>query len=620
MSLYFPEPYHDEILYSIISRYHFYMGNTNSKNTLKELFGTENIIPTVELPCNLSKVCKFINNNIYNESYFIKNHTCLPFYFPFLNSNNQISLPEAMAKKNGRSIYAKIGITAGGICTKKDFYYCPECVKEDLDKLGEAYFHRVHQVPGVLVCPIHSCLINRYIITKNDVGRINLIRINLKYIDFTTKYDTNSNLIKIAKSASYILNSDLYEFNQSIITEKYKYMLDNLGLLTPKKRVRQNRLKEMFKSRYSEEFLEMLDSKIDDRESNWLRGIVRKPEKMVHPIRHILFILFLCNDVEEFFKRNKCERYNFENTVWACLNPVASHYKKLVINKCIITSDYKTRQPVGTFKCEICGFTYSRKLNYKDNIYKIGRIKAYGNVWEARLLELLDNEKHSLTGLAKTMKCDPKTIVKYARKLGKGDIINSKIKIPSNKPLNKVENYRDIYAKDILKLINRYPDYTRSEIRKELKKQYAWFYRNDRQWLDKNLPAKLMQVGKCFITNSRVDWAKRDYQTYVKIKSIYITILRKSNKVRITKSVIGNRCGISALLEYHLDKLPITKAYLSKIVETIQEFQIRRIKKACRALIKKNIEIRKWKVMRLAGLKPTCSENIIRTIQFYEQF
>ena len=57
MSLFFPEPYEDEILYSVISRYHYYVGSTNVKYTFKELFGNINKVPTIELWGNISDIC-----------------------------------------------------------------------------------------------------------------------------------------------------------------------------------------------------------------------------------------------------------------------------------------------------------------------------------------------------------------------------------------------------------------------------------------------------------------------------------------------------------------------------------------------------------------------------------
>jgi hypothetical protein len=47
---------------------------------------------------------------------------------------------------------------------------------------------------------------------------------------------------------------------------------------------------------------------------------------------------------------------------------------------------------------------------------------------------------------------------------------------------------------------------------------------------------------------------------------------------RITISLIGSKLGIRALLEKHLDKLPITNQYLDSVKESRRDFQLRRIK------------------------------------------
>ncbi|MFT5872445.1 MAG: hypothetical protein ACI8WT_001376 [Clostridium sp.] len=625
MAFYFPEPYKDEILYSIIARYHYYVGNKNTKLSLMELFGSETLVPTVDLTSNLKKFCRLIgNSSIYNAEYFINKHTNLPFYFPFLELNNRAGIRESMINRDGKGIYTKIGIVAGGGCSKSGLYYCPKCVLEDIGNVGEPYFHRVHQVPGVIVCPIHFCLVKKYLITKNDIGRINFIRLDLRYIDNNIIYledpIINNNLINIAQCADYILNNDLSKFNQLSIVKKYKLLLDEKGLLTPKKRVKQNKLTQLFKDYFTEELLEMLQSNINNTESNWLRMLTRKPKHTVNPVRHIIFILFLCGDIDAFFVEDNKKNYPFGKAPWPCLNPASDHYKELVIDKCKITSDYKTRQPVATFACK-CGFIYSKKVTCKEtnDIYKIGRIKNYGKVWEEKLLQLVDDRQYSTREIGRIMKCDSKTIVKHSRRLGIGEIINSKMKIIESKHNINSSNYGERYSKDILQLISQYPGYTRSQIRKALKKQYAWFYRNNREWLESNLPIVSKQKDKKKTPNLRVDWNKRDDETYIRIKSTYENLFNDEKQVRITKSIIGNKLGISALLEHYLEKLPKTQKYLSEITETVEDFQIRRVNIICKLMIEENIELKKWKIVRGAGLKPSCSSKVTQKINDYLQ-
>lgn len=624
MSLYFPEPYDDEILYSIISRYHYYTGKSNTKVTFKELFENENKTTTIELPCNIISICKAINNKMYNEDYIINRHTNLPFYYPFFNMSNQNHIQQMMKNNNAQGIYAKIGIIAGGICNKRELYYCPDCVKEDIRRVGEAYFHRIHQVPGVLVCPDHLCKLNKYEVTDNERGRISLVKINLKHIDFASRYivesEINEVLIKIAKTAKYLLNNNLENINQNELVKLYKEILKNKGFITPKNRVRQKMLNDMFKKNYSDSLLEMLDSKVNNKESNWLKSILRQPRKYVNPIRHILLILFLCEDIESFLGCISENNTRYKSS-WPCLNKICKCYKENVIRNCRLTSDYKARKLVGTFKCEYCGFEYSRSIDQrsKDDVYKIGRIKCFGHVWKDKLINLLNSKQYNIRNMSKIMGCDSKTIVKYARKLGKGDCINSKINYEERKKLNCDKNYRNKYSEDILLFIRNNPNCTRTEIRKALSKQYMWFYRNSKSWLDDNLPKVKLPLEMKQNKNLRVDWNKRDIEIYLKVRNSYKEIMRSPKSIRITKSILGNRLGISALLDYYIKKLPRTEKYLSKIIETVEEFQIRRVKKICRIMKHQNHEIKQWKVIRLAGLRKTCSTNVINTINLYKK-
>ena len=70
---------------------------------------------------------------------------------------------------------------------------------------------------------------------------------------------------------------------------------------------------------------------------------------------------------------------------------------------------------------------------------------------------------------------------------------------------------------------------------------------------------------------------------------------------RITIGLVGKKVGKSALLEKHLKKLPLTNAYLSSKVETVQDFQKRRIKWATETSDEPDISW--WKVAKRAGIR-----------------
>ena len=124
-------------------------------------------------------------------------------------------------------------------------------------------------------------------------------------------------------------------------------------------------------------------------------------------------------------------------------------------------------------------------------------------------------------------------------------------------------------------------------------------YRYDKEWLMANLPIQLKRTEP----NRLVDWNARDREYVQRIKKLYQQLLTVEKPVRITKSLIGKRLGITANIERNLDKLPNTKALFDVITETVQSFQIRRCCKVIDQMLEENEVIKLWKVQRIAAVK-----------------
>lgn len=485
-------------------------------------------------------------------------------------------------------------------------YYCPDCANSEIESYGEAYIHREHQLQGVYVCPHHGMKLKKYRVDRSNSSRIEFIRLNKNLLDLRNISLINKTyedkLLKISKDAYYLLQADLGDMYKEQILKKYKNLLYKRGLTTSAMRVKQRELYEEFIGFYGEEFLEIMESSIDnDDEYNWLRVITRDLSRAVHPIRHLLLINFLMGNIEEFFEDINKKFNPFGEGPWPCLNKIANHYRMNVVKNLKITEDYKTRLPVGTFSCD-CDFVYSRKGPDKDETdkYKIGRIRSFGKVWEDRLKVYLKEEKYGLRELARLMYCDPKTIWKFDYLLGINYFNRCKNAIDSEYK----EQIRDIgllekYKKYILKSIERNPIITRTKLREICKKEYIYLYRWDKKWLHDNLPNETKSINH----NKKVDWNQRDKEIIALLKSKYKEFLSRDIAIRITKSRIGKSLGILADLEKNLSKLPETEKYLKDITETVEEFQIRRCKNIIDNKLQKDEEIKLWELQRLAGIR-----------------
>jgi hypothetical protein len=477
--------------------------------------------------------------------------------------------------------------------------------KNEFVEFGEVYLHRTHQAQGVFVCDKHGCLLYEYTIGRYDVSRIEYIRLEYDKLDLEPRYERDSKLDEclslIAKSVRLLLDNDYSNLNCDIVHQKYLKMLDSMGLITPGGYVDQVQLFNLFKNFYGARILEKLESSVViNNESNWLKSITRRPKHAIHPIRHILFINFLGSNIKDFLDSN-FEYHPFGGPKWPCLNPAADHFRQYIVNRCIVTSDYKTRVPVGTFICS-CGFIYSRKGPDKvdSDKFKRGRIKQFGSVWEEKLRHYLEDEDCSLRELARRMACDTSTIKKYSEKIR--DDVRLIDLCGDNGTISIIEKttYRDIVSSFIL----GNPTYTRTEVRKHLKKQYAWLYRHDKEWLFEHLPISQKRTNCNPWSKSRVDWNLRDEEVYSKLESLYSRIITEINAPRITKSFISKMLNNSSNLYKNIEKMPKTRKLLSEIVESVQEHQKRRIIKTYQDLINNHIEIRTWILIRKSGINP----------------
>lgn len=643
MMTFFPQPYEDELLYSILARYHIRSGNISPKATMKELFGLNTVTSVVDLPSNIDSLIKNMPIGAkYTAEELIFNHTLYPFYSAFLPPERAELVLNSMKEHRGGDIYTRAGIMASSISSKQYLQFCPECIKEDREKYGEFYWHRVHQIPGVMVCPKHkellldskvlvhsqnkheyipaneeNCRVDESTILDVDkeVSVITLLKyMNNSVINETALKDLDAILEKLwilSNDAQCLLNQKFSSKPMDWFYHQYINKLMEYGMANINGNVRQKELIDDFISYYGEEFLDIAQSTVNsDDESNWLCMIIRKHRKTFHPIRHLLMIRYLGLTLGEVFYK-ELEYKPFGEGPWPCLNAGAEHYLQPVVTDLKVTYGADVKSPIGTFTCS-CGFVFARRGpdTSDDDRYKIGRIKRFGQVWENKLKELV-NEKLSLNETARRLNVDANTVKKYAKRLGLKVYWESRAE---DIEVDTYDNYKEEpdvnhanHREEWIKLMKQFPEKSKTELRKMNKALYTWLYRNDRDWLNENSPDT---VAKTTI-NNRIDWNERDEEILRLVQDVVFSMLESSIKPeRITISRVGKKIGKLALLEKHLDKLPKTKDYLSSVIETIDDFQIRRIKWAIKELEKEGVPIMKSRLFRKAGINERYIESI----------
>lgn len=580
---FFTDPYPDELLYSVFARYNFYSGNIDFRDTICELFGNPNVIPSKLAASHLNYFCSNISEK-YDVENLIKKHTVLPYYFPFLPHERQEHAVK-MVENDAKGLFTTLGITAGSIIKRKSFMYCPCCAIKDNEIYGEPYFHREHQLQGVFICPHDGCLLLEYPIEDSRIA-FSRLKIDEVYKGHLLPYNGlfSKELLDISKAAYELinLNTNIFSISCRDILLRYKALLFKQRLVSDGSRIRQQELYEAFLSCYQMNFLKHIGCGVDKSDYCWLKTITRNSMRSVHPLRHILFMLFLSGSVSNFFNQEITPLAAFDKVPYPCLNPACKNYRRNVIRKVTVTRDSKTYKPVGTFACK-CGFIYSRRGPDKvdDDRYRIGSVKQYGPVWQKRLQNLI-SEGLNTRQIAIKLDCDSKTVKKYRNYSLKKDKKCS------------IKSLKESYRQQIVNFISKNPIMSRTEIRKFMQKQYVYLYRHDKDWLMEKLPAKRKSKGSI----GYVDWNLRDETILKHLQIAKKQVIESPNLSRASKSKLEKMTGYEATLEHYKEKLPRSTEFLSENDEKVEEYRIRR----CNWWINSKSTIKPWQLMREAGI------------------
>ncbi|MFD1173949.1 TnsD family transposase [Oceanobacillus picturae] len=598
MILQFPTPYPDELLYSVIARFHLRSGNQFWKHTLEDLFGKRTNTASAFLPSGIQALVECLpkNTTIYEKT-LIEKHTMFPFYTAFLPEEKANSIYKAMLSDDGKAIYMQAGIMASSIVQNKHFKYCSACFKEDLHQYGELYWHREHQLPGKLVCLKHGIWLEDSDVSINHSNKHSYILPTSNNCDFMKASSVDGNVLKQYKpflsQAKALLNGGFKYISFSYLTDFYRKQSIEAGFSTLNGRVYQKRLLNAFQQYYSDDFLQNINVGLESTEL-WLASITRKHRKSFHPYHHFLLLNFLGLSVNDVFRETSLEVEPFGKPKWPCLNIVCPNYKKDVIQEVSIRSCERTKQPIGKFSCKHCEFAYTRKgqdRNEEDR-FRYTRIMNFGFLWKKELSALLE-EKLSYREIARRLYVDPNTVIKYAN----ADVGETKTtELSSENKVGSVEEHRQVWSQ----MQQDNPTLSKTELRKLKPGTYAFLYRNDKEWLNYNSP----KFRKSKNENKRVDWEKRDQEILDKVKKATREIKQKNGKPkRITVKSIADLIGERALLEQHLDNMPRTRAFIDDAWESEKEFRLRRVQYVIQEMSEAEETIIKWKVLRRAGIR-----------------
>lgn len=195
MIAFFPESYPDELLYSRIARYHARSGYARYIFTAEDIYRRRTVRPDMEFVNAYSEdamqwLCR---EQPFEE--VIHGNTMYPAYARFL--------PQERRQKAFQHLLICEGIWSNDLAIPNTgvryLRYCPCCAQDDREQYGETYWHRIHQIQRIQVCPEHGCYLENSEILISGKSSPDLHAADASIYDHEIRYCDNQRLIELTR-------------------------------------------------------------------------------------------------------------------------------------------------------------------------------------------------------------------------------------------------------------------------------------------------------------------------------------------------------------------------------------------------------------------------------------
>lgn len=151
----FPYFYPDELVYSLLARYYERSGYIRYIFAAEDLFQSKTVRPDIEFVNQYtSAALQMITKEIPIEQ-VIEKHTMFPYYGRFLPKERRNKAFKALVQTQG-NYHNLLPMPKRKNGIDRFLRYCPLCDENDRKQYGETYWHRLHQLQGIKICPIHG--------------------------------------------------------------------------------------------------------------------------------------------------------------------------------------------------------------------------------------------------------------------------------------------------------------------------------------------------------------------------------------------------------------------------------------------------------------------------------
>ena len=550
---YFPQVYPQELLYSVLARYHRHMGAPSFIQSTESLFGRRLVIANPDLPEHIDALAARIPPGRHlTADRIIDTMTLYPYYTAYQSQDVRQQVRHAMRVGEDGSVLLRLGVAAFRTGRVTQLRFCGTCLAKMREHYGELYWRRDHQLPSALVCPEHATPLQVSPVRLTGRSRHYYVAADRETCPWQAPalaQDVAPTAVealhRLAVDSAALLDEPGPPVTPRALTTFYRRVVQRTGLASLNGRVDQRQFDQAFRHHYRG-CLPMLPGVMTGSRftGDWLAAFVRKHRKARHPLQHLM--------VRDFLASRESGGRPFGEGPWPCRNPLANHRGEAVVANCRF---HRNRAHwVGVFTCS-CGYVYTRSFHPDTGKVGAPRFQAFDPSLAPVLREMV-RAGYALREIARRLEIDPKTVIKLASEFG----IRTRWKAVSDKS----------------------PEPPRT------------------------IPAAVVRSPKTSRKRSacrpRRNWGEIDAQVAKKVREAVELIRAQVPLVRATASAIERRFWNRGWISKRATKLPMSVQALREVVESLEVFQHRRVSWTIQQMDRADEPLQVWRILRRAGL------------------
>lgn len=224
------------------------------------LFGNKHTNPVIDFPSGLDHVVDALPpGHNYTVDRFIDECTLLPFYTPFLPPHRVLPM-QLTIRKSRPQHGGPLGMGLRQYILSGSLRFCPLCVEEERTQFGTCYWHRLHQVPCVVVCPVHLVMLEESDVRSQRTGSFISAEQAIKTVPIPrvlTMEPIHTQIVQLAEDVAWLLTHPNLIMGPDALALRYHLVLRDRGFAVSMSNVDWRRFCRMFEAYASKELLQL---------------------------------------------------------------------------------------------------------------------------------------------------------------------------------------------------------------------------------------------------------------------------------------------------------------------------------------------------------------------------